>query len=79
MYPDKNPFLSIFNKMAHSRHVRYNYSCCREQEIHRRPLVVVIRYRTGPQGLVTLLQQRRLRWLGHVHRMEDGRIPKDLL
>jgi len=26
-----------------------------------------------------LLTQRRLRWLGHVHRMEDGRIPKDIL
>ena len=23
------------------------------------------------------LQQHRLRWLGHVHRMADGRIPKD--
>ena len=27
----------------------------------------------------TLLRQRRLRWLGDVRRMEDGRIPKDIL
>lgn len=26
-----------------------------------------------------LLCQRRLRWLGHVHRMQEGRIPKDIL
>ena len=29
--------------------------------------------------MFTLLRQRRLRWLGHVRRMEDGRIPKDIL
>ena len=29
--------------------------------------------------MFTLLRQRRLCWLGHVHRMDDGRIPKDLL
>ena len=29
--------------------------------------------------MYTMLRQRRLRWLGHVRRMEDGRIPKDIL
>ena len=29
--------------------------------------------------MYTLLRQRRLRWLGHVRRMEDGRIPKEIL
>lgn len=33
----------------------------------------------GLPTMYTLLRQRRLRWLGHVHRMDDGRIPKDLL
>lgn len=35
--------------------------------------------RTHLPSMYTLLRQRRLRWLGHVHRMEDGRIPKDIL
>ena len=30
------------------------------------------------RSMYTLLKQRRLRWLGHVVRMDDGRIPKDL-
>ena len=34
---------------------------------------------TGMQSIYALLQKRRLRWLGHVSRMSDGRIPKDLL
>ena len=35
--------------------------------------------RAGLPSMLTLLRQRRLRWLGHVRRMEDGRIPKDIL
>ena len=30
-------------------------------------------------SMYALLSQRRLRWLGHVHRMENTRIPKSLL
>jgi hypothetical protein len=36
-------------------------------------------HRAQIPSLYTLLRQRRLRWLGHVHRMADGRILKDLL
>ena len=35
--------------------------------------------RAGLPSIFTLLSQHRLRWLGHVRRMEDGCIPKDLL
>ena len=30
-------------------------------------------------SMFTLLRQRKLCWLGHVYRMEDGHIPKDIL
>ena len=33
----------------------------------------------GRPTMYTLLRQRRLSWLGHVRRMEDGRITKDIL
>ena len=33
----------------------------------------------GIPSMFALLTQRRLRWLGHVSRMQDGRIPKDML
>ena len=33
----------------------------------------------GIPSMFTLLRQRRLLWLGHIHRMVGGRIPKDLL
>ena len=35
--------------------------------------------RTGTPSMYSLLSQRRLRWLGHVHRMNDWRILKDVL
>ena len=35
--------------------------------------------RAGLPTMYTLLRLRRLSWLGHVRRMEDGRIPKDIL
>ena len=35
--------------------------------------------RAGIPSMYTLLRQRRLRWLGHTHRMADGRISKDPL
>ena len=35
--------------------------------------------RTKSTSLYAILAKRRLRWLGHVRRMDDGRIPKDLL
>ncbi|XP_052712455.1 uncharacterized protein LOC128186658 [Crassostrea angulata] len=35
--------------------------------------------RANLPSMFTLLRQRRLRWLGHVRRMDDGRIPKDIL
>ena len=36
-------------------------------------------FRVGLPSMYTLLRQRRLRWLGHVRRLEDGRIPKYIL
>ena len=35
--------------------------------------------KAGPLSMYVLLTKRRLRWLGHVTRMQDGRLPKDIL
>ena len=39
----------------------------------------IVLERAGVPTIFTLLRQRKLRWLGHVRRMSDGRISKDLL
>ena len=44
----------------------------------RTPNTVVLS-RCGLTTMFTMLRQRRLRWLGHVRRMNDDRIPKTLL
>jgi len=38
-----------------------------------------IRKRTGQTLLVNVIRERRLRWLGHVARMDEARIPKQAL
>ena len=35
--------------------------------------------RTGQTLLVNVIRERRLRWLGHVARMDEARIPKQAL
>ncbi|XP_063592483.1 uncharacterized protein LOC134769674 [Penaeus indicus] len=35
--------------------------------------------RTGCEPLIQIFLTRRLRWLGHVRRLPDGRLPKDIL
>ena len=35
--------------------------------------------RAGIPSMFAMLSQRRLRWLGHILRMEGGRLPKDVL
>ena len=34
---------------------------------------------TGATDMFTMLRQRRLRWVGHVYRQVDGRIPNDII
>lgn len=40
---------------------------------------VTVLQRTGCRALLEHLKTRRLRWLGHVRRLSDGRLPKDIL
>jgi len=38
-----------------------------------------MRRKTGLQNLELIIKERRLRWLGHVLRMEDYRIPRQAI
>jgi len=40
---------------------------------------VEVRTRTGQQTMDNILRERRLRWLGHVFRMDHQRIPQQAL
>jgi len=40
---------------------------------------VEVRRRTGMDQLEDIIRKRQLQWLGHLHRMEQGRIPKQTL
>ena len=40
---------------------------------------VEVLQQAGMTSMMSILWERRLRWLGHVRRMDPGRIPKDLL
>ncbi|PIK38096.1 hypothetical protein BSL78_25071 [Apostichopus japonicus] len=70
----------------------YSHQECRLNTFHLRSLrkILGIKWQdqipnssvlelAGIQSMYAILSQRRLRWLGHVRRMDDGRIPKDIL
>ena len=59
----------------HLRHLKITLGI----QWHHRVTNNEVLHKAGIDSLFSLLKQRRLRWLGHVRRMEDGRIPKDLL
>ena len=59
----------------HLRCIRRNLSISWQQHITNDEVLK----RAGIPSMFSILAKRRLRWLGHVARMEDGRIPKDML
>ena len=59
----------------HQRSIRRILGICWQDKVTNADVLP----RAGFPTMYTLLRQRTLRWLGHVRRMEDGHIPKDIL
>ena len=59
----------------HLRSIRRILGICWQDKVTNADVL----YRAGLPTMYTLLRQRRRRWLGHVRRMEDGRIPRYIL
>jgi hypothetical protein len=65
-------------KRLNSFHLRFLRHILGIRQQDRIPNTDVLEH-VGLPTIFTLLSQRHLCWLSHVHRMEDGRMPKDLL
>ena len=85
-------FMSLALKNGHFMFLKFSYVYLAMQSIHIRCLRRILGItwqdrvtntavleKTGSLSMHLMLCQRRLRWLGHVHRMDDGRIPKDVM
>ena len=59
----------------HLRRIRRILGICWQDKVTNADVLS----RAGLPTMYTMLRQRRLPWLGYVRRMEDGRIPKDIL
>ncbi|PFX11860.1 Craniofacial development protein 2 [Stylophora pistillata] len=70
-YPSQEKRLNIF----HMRSLRRILSISWTDNVYNNEVLA----RVNIPSMFTLIRQRRLRWLGHVYRMEDERIPKNLL
>ena len=76
--------LSVISSFHNNMKGTVNYDGATSQpfDIHsgvKQRCVTEVLERASSFSMYTLLSQRRLRWLGHVHRMANGRIPKYML
>lgn len=62
-------------KMFHIRNLRQLLGITWQDRVNSTGVLV----KAGSLSMHLMFCQRRLRWLGHVHRMENGRIPKDIM